>query len=277
LWLRLLPVCLLAYLRVLRAFVVCLSSLELRGNARRGCFEVTFLHLFPNFREFCDTFRRLTANCRCELGIPSASGSRLPSPWNDDAVACGLQRGDREAWAALFDQHSDRVWRYVARLVGRDVAAVADVVQETFLAAARSARSFDATRGTLSQWLLGIAHRQTAQHRRQREGVHDSSRTEQTMADSHGDPSALLEQRETADTVRQALAELSADYAVLLVAKYLEDRPVEQLVHEFGGTTEAIRSKLARARREFRAAYERLTRSDQHSLTEHSLKSPHSP
>ncbi|HND55545.1 MAG TPA: hypothetical protein PLV92_24190, partial [Pirellulaceae bacterium] len=47
--------------------------------------------------------------------------------------------------------------------------------------------------------------------------------------------------------------------AALLTAKYLDDRSLEQLVGLFGGTVEALKSKLARARREFREAFERHT------------------
>ena len=82
------------------------------------------------------------------------------------AVSEGLAAGRVEAWGALYDAYAADVWRYAARLMGGARDEVADVVQETFLAAARSARSFDATRGTLRSWLLGILHVQTVQHYR---------------------------------------------------------------------------------------------------------------
>ncbi len=66
-----------------------------------------------------------------------------------------------------------------------------------------------------------------------------------------------------ADLVRRVLAELSSDYAVLLTSKYLDDRSLEDLAAEFGSSIEATKSKLARARREFRAAFELLVGSDQ--------------
>ncbi|HUQ72511.1 MAG TPA: sigma-70 family RNA polymerase sigma factor [Planctomycetaceae bacterium] len=186
----------------------------------------------------------------------------MRQPWNEHAVACGLQAGDRDAWALLFEHHSERVWRYVARLIGGDRAGVADIVQETFLAAAQSARSYQPDRGTLGQWLLGIAHRQTAQHRRRFDRALNSSGNE-TIASIIGrdvEPAAWLEQRELADIVRHVLTELPADYAVLLVGKYSDGRSVEELVTEHGGTTESVRSKLARARREFQSVFERFTK-----------------
>ena len=83
------------------------------------------------------------------------------------AVARGLRAGDRNVWTALYDGYSVDVWRYAARLLATDAAGVADVVQETFMAAGRSARQFDSGRGTLWTWLTGIAHHQVSLYWRQ--------------------------------------------------------------------------------------------------------------
>jgi predicted DNA-binding protein YlxM (UPF0122 family) len=58
------------------------------------------------------------------------------------------------------------------------------------------------------------------------------------------------------------LSQLSADYATLLTSKYMDDLSLEELAQQFGGPTasvEAIKSKLARARREFRAKFEQFS------------------
>jgi RNA polymerase sigma-70 factor (ECF subfamily) len=44
---------------------------------------------------------------------------------------------------------------------------------------------------------------------------------------------------------------MSPDHAVLLEAKYIDELSVADIVETFGGTTESVRSRLARARREF--------------------------
>ena len=173
------------------------------------------------------------------------------------AVIDGLAAGRAEAWAALYDEYAEMVWRYAARLLGAGRDGVADVVQETFLAAARSARTFDATRGTLASWLLGIVHQQTTQYWRRRglqarSEVHGS----QHEAIDH-DASQGLQRRERAEHVRRVLAEMPAEYAWLLVQKYVDDRPVAALVDELAAGAEAVKSKLARARRLFRTAMSR--------------------
>ncbi len=58
----------------------------------------------------------------------------------EQSIAQGLTEGKEDAWRALYDAYSRHVWRYVARRMLPESSDVADVVQETFLAAARSAR-----------------------------------------------------------------------------------------------------------------------------------------
>ena len=179
---------------------------------------------------------------------------------DQSSVICGLQSGNREAWAALYDRYSADVWRYVARMIGPDAAHVADVVQETFLAAARSARTFDATRGSLWCWLTGIAHHHVSLYWKQ---INRTARLQQLAEARAGElhqwldgvmlDGPLMEQGELAEIVRGILSELPADYAALLVAKYIDDASLDDLSREWGQTIEALKSKLARARREFRA------------------------
>jgi RNA polymerase sigma-70 factor (ECF subfamily) len=185
------------------------------------------------------------------------------------AVAAGLREGSREAWARLYDAYSVDVWRYVARLLGQDSAAVADTVQETFLEAARSARRFDPSRGSLWGWLAGIAHHRVAGYWRQAQRAAALKRVAASEgvgiqrwleADSTGSPGRAAEQLEICELVRGVLADLPAEYAALLAAKYMDERTLEQLADQFGGSIDAVKSKLARARRELRAKLERLTR-----------------
>ncbi len=181
-----------------------------------------------------------------------------------------LRNGDRTAWAALYQNYSVAVWRLTARLVGSDAAGVADVVQEVFLAAAASARRFDPKQGTLWCWLAGITHRQVSHYWRKAEradrwrALAENGRIDvASLLESDETPEDILEQRELADLVRRVLADLSTDYAMLLTSKYLDDRSLEDLAAETGISVEATKSKLARARREFRAAFEFLVGSDQ--------------
>lgn len=186
----------------------------------------------------------------------------------DRQIARGLRGGKPEAWAALYTAYFPRVWRLVARRIGRDATAVADVVQETFLAAAGSAGRFDPGRGSLWLWLGGIARNHVGAHHRRRwrddrvkaggdlhddAGEHQASRTFEQWAD----PPAACDCAERAASVRSALARLPVDYQFLLTSRYCDDVPVAQLAAEQASSEVAVRSKLARARRAFREIFAR--------------------
>ena len=183
------------------------------------------------------------------------------------AVIRGLRDGQRDAWTALYNGYSTDVWRYVARLIGSSTVDVSDVVQETFLAAARSARQFDPEKGTLWSWLTGIAHHQSAIYWRQinrRSRLFDLAQSGagqlRRWVDESNGTDEIWNQREMADLVRATLASLSSDYASILAAKYLDEQSLEEIAAQHGGSVDAAKSKLARARREFRSRFERMTR-----------------
>jgi len=185
-------------------------------------------------------------------------------------IAQGLQQGDRQAWLRLYEAYAESVWRNISRLVGNDSVAVADIVQETFLAAARSACNFRPDRGTLWIWLWTIARRQVALYFRKQKPEIMLSKARQWWTSLDGEkfdwidakadmPPDILGSQELAKLVRFALSELPGDYQTLLLAKYVDGQPVEQISEQMGCSEAAIRSKLARARKAFRKAFERIT------------------
>jgi RNA polymerase sigma-70 factor, ECF subfamily len=186
-------------------------------------------------------------------------------------IAQGLRAGDRGAWLELYDAYASRVWSGTSRLM-TDKAAVSDVVQETFIAAARSARSYDPGRGPLWVWLWTIARRQIALHyRKQRPTLSldaalewwGSLGTGQAEIASRMDaPLEMLETKELATLVRCCLEKLPAEYELVLLAMYVDDLPVEEISKQLLCSTVAVRSKIARAKKAFRCEFEKVTKLD---------------
>lgn len=185
-------------------------------------------------------------------------------------IAQGLQQGSQQAWLQLYEAYAGPVWRNISRLKGGDSAVVADLVQETFLAAARSARNFSAERGTLWVWLWTIARRQIAlYYRKERPQIAlDQARLwwagldgeKFDWIDAKADmPPDILESQELALLVRLALSRLPGDYQTLLLAKYVDSRQAEEIAEQMGCSETAVRSKLARARKAFQKVFGRLT------------------
>lgn len=193
----------------------------------------------------------------------------------EQRLAQGLRAGRIDAWQALHDAYAERLWRGVARLLGPGCADVADVVQETMMAAARSARRFDPGRGSLWQWLWGIARNHAILHLRKQERRQRLARAVAWLAASDGQvlgwldgkqpsPAEGLETAELATLVRATLAALPAEYEMLLTARYLDGEPVALIAGRENASEAAVRSKLARARAAFRAAFCRYAQESEH-------------
>jgi RNA polymerase sigma-70 factor (ECF subfamily) len=181
-------------------------------------------------------------------------------------IAAGLRQGKPEAWHALYDEFAAPIWQAVARRVGPQHAEIADIVQETFIAAARGAWGYEGSRGSLWMWLSGIARNSVALHFRKQKrheqtgpGSETADRLLPWLEKKESDPAAALESAELADAVRATLTALPQDYETLLVAKYIDDTSVEQLAEAQRATPVAIRSKLARARQAFRELFVRTS------------------
>jgi RNA polymerase sigma-70 factor (ECF subfamily) len=185
-------------------------------------------------------------------------------------IAKGLQEGNRQAWLQLYEAYAEPVWRNVSRLVGCDSATVADIVQETFLAAARSARDFRTDRGSLRVWLWTITKRQVALYYRKQKPNIALRQAQQWWTALDGEksdwidakvdmPPDILQSQELAALVRCTLRELPPEYQALLLAKYVDSQPVDRIAEQMNCSPAAVRSKLARARGAFRKAFKRIT------------------
>jgi RNA polymerase sigma-70 factor (ECF subfamily) len=187
-----------------------------------------------------------------------------------ESVAEGLRQGDERAWSKLYETSAHRVWQQVSRLIGSNAEDVADVVQETFLAAARSAGKYRPSFGTPETWLWGIARRQVALHYRKQAQVRRLHEALGELASHNGGlgwlrsgspaPEDALHSQDVAVLVRAALARLPAEYQGILASKYWDWASIESIAQEAGISQAAASSKLARARRAFRAIVLKLTR-----------------
>ncbi len=85
----------------------------------------------------------------------------------DPALLAGVQRGEEQAIASLYDRYAKLVYSVALRVL-RDPAAAEDVLQEIFLQVWRKPEGFSATRGSLGGWLAVVARNRSIDFLRRR-------------------------------------------------------------------------------------------------------------
>jgi RNA polymerase sigma-70 factor (ECF subfamily) len=82
-----------------------------------------------------------------------------------------LQAGDEDAWKELIDRFGERLWRVICRTGGfrpGEEDQVADIRQETFLAAIKSIRQYRGS-ARIETWLHRLAVHKTIDHIRKKQ------------------------------------------------------------------------------------------------------------
>jgi RNA polymerase sigma-70 factor, ECF subfamily len=131
----------------------------------------------------------------------------------DEEVMQLVGEGDPRAFELLYDRHGGAAFSLAYRMVGNRVTAE-DITQEGFLSIWRSRLRYDASRGSVRTWVLGIVHNRAVDTLR-RGAVHERRReTMEGVEESHEAPERTdveAIRREEARNVRSALDALPDD------------------------------------------------------------------
>lgn len=106
------------------------------------------------------------------------------------ALAVRLQKGDREAGAAIFDYLSPLVFRFFMVRLGERMLAE-DLTQDVFLKLLSRVETFDETRGNFLGWFWQIARNALADYYRKQKPLPLSEVMERTHASLVSRPAAL--------------------------------------------------------------------------------------
>lgn len=170
----------------------------------------------------------------------------------DAALASALGAGDRAAALTLIDErYGEGLYRFIHALVRRDDLAD-DLYQTTLLQAFRDLASFE-ERSSLRTWLFGIAR-----HRCLDALKADRRRGERFLSGDDPDPSAgaaddapsaleRLGQAELVAALGHCLDELTAETRMVLLMRFSEDMPYDDIARVCRASAETLRARVSRA------------------------------
>lgn len=179
----------------------------------------------------------------------------------DHELIAGSARGDRAAFDRFVQRHVASVHR-LARAFVADDADADDVVQESFLAAYRSAGTYRPDLGSARTWLFSIARnqarrvRRTTRERAPLRPLEDESLVSLGVDAGWGAelPDVDFARGEQIEQLAHAFAALRAEDREVLILRDLEGLAGEQVASLLGLSVAAMKSRLHRARLRLLAA-----------------------
>ena len=187
--------------------------------------------------------------------MPYADSAPAP-PEPDCALLAASLAGDQRAFAKLYRRHGGVVYRF-AFLWSGTASVASDVAQETFIHLHTRGGDFDATRGELKSWLLGIARNLV---RRQLSARYAETPTDFEAGDALLPESARADPNPRADPLEALLGDeanrelhrlirrLPSQYRDALVLVDLQEYTYADAAAICGCEIGTIRSRLSRAR-----------------------------
>lgn len=148
----------------------------------------------------------------------------------------------------LFRNYQGLVYRTASWLLG-DHAEAEDAVQEVFLAVYRFVGRYDPQRGAVSTWLYRLTVNHCRQRLTRRRWRWWPRLTEATPA-----PGRELDEAEAANEVRRLLAALPPDLRAVVVLRYSEGRPYQEIADILGLPLGTVKSRHGAALERLRAA-----------------------
>jgi RNA polymerase sigma-70 factor, ECF subfamily len=171
-----------------------------------------------------------------------------------------LASGHDAALNALMERHRERLFNFLYRELQNEAEA-ADLAEETFVRIYQKAQSYDPRHRFLT-WLYAIAANLVRDRYRWRARhpavsldapVGDSDQDwSSRLPDSSPDPSATLEARERAETVRRAVATLPEDLKTPLILAEYEGLAHAEIGQVLGCSAKAVEMRLYRARKQLK-------------------------
>jgi RNA polymerase sigma-70 factor (ECF subfamily) len=158
-----------------------------------------------------------------------------------------------------FHRHKDIVYRFAYRMTGSGSTAE-DIVQDCFVAFWQKPETYDASRGALRPFLLGVARNLVLKRwRRERpeqifnEALHEGMEDESAL----GLPFDI-EGQERAESVRRAILLLPPLQREAVVLAEYEEMSLEEIAQATAAEIAAVKSRLHRARQNLRRMLEPL-------------------
>jgi len=175
---------------------------------------------------------------------------------NERRLLQQVRRGDTDAFASLYQDNVQAVFRYIAYRVNNAQLAE-DLTGDVFIRALKSISTYEDQGKPFLAWLYRIAHARVVDHYRQTNRRPEAATLDEQPIEAPGDMDASLIRRQAAKVLREAIADLTEDQQQVIILRFIEGQRIEMVAEQMGKQANAIKQLQHRALHALAARLER--------------------
>ena len=164
---------------------------------------------------------------------------------SDRELVEACQRGDRDAFRALFETYKNKVYSIAFRFAGEEATAM-DIAQDTFVKLYSCIRDFRGD-SSFDTWIYRLVVNSCLDYRRRAWRLLPLADEFAGTLRVSGDSLTDLLRSEMGGRVRSAVDRLSPDLRIVIVLRYTEGLSYDEIADVLGCSTGTVASRLNRA------------------------------
>ena len=158
---------------------------------------------------------------------------------DEESLVRQAKQGNQEAFTRLYEEHFDKIYRYVVLRIG-DKMEAEDITQQVFLNALRSISSFKWKGAPFSAWLYRIAHNQVVDYLRKKK--HAALPLEESLISHGGNPEQTTEHKMDIEQLLMATRRLTDAQREVISLRFTSELSIAQVANIMGRSQGAVKA-----------------------------------
>ena len=159
---------------------------------------------------------------------------------DEEQLVQRAKQHDEEAFAQLYEEYFDKIYRYVALRIG-DRMEAEDITQQVFLNAIKAISSFKWKGIPFSAWLFRIAHNQVVDYLRKKT-KRATAPLEKSLVTGGDDPQLIFERRSDIEQLISATRKLTPAQREVISLRFAGEMSVAQVAKVMGKSEGAVKA-----------------------------------
>jgi RNA polymerase sigma-70 factor (ECF subfamily) len=158
---------------------------------------------------------------------------------DEESLVRRAQHRDQEAFAQLYEEHFDKIYRYVTFKIGNETEAE-DVTQQVFLSALKSISLFKWKGIPFSAWLFRIAHNKVVDYLRRKK--HTTVSLDESLTSNDNNPQLVIEHKMDIEELLWATKQLTKAQREVISLRFAGELPIAQVAKTMGKSQGAVKA-----------------------------------